>query len=130
MKRLFALAILAGALASGTAQAQYTGGTIKIGVMNDMSGLYADLTGPGSVVAARLAVEDFDAAAKGLKVEIVGADHQNKPDIGSNIVRTWIDVDKVDVIVDVPTSSVALAVSEIVKEKNAGGMRQRKVGRR
>jgi len=118
MKRLFALAILAGALASGTAQAQYTDGTIKIGVMNDMSGLYADLTGPGSVVAARMAVEDFDAAAKGLKVEILGADHQNKPDVGSNVVRTWIDVDKVDVIVDVPTSSVALAVSEIVKEKN------------
>ena len=118
MKRLFALAILAGALASGTAQAQYTDGTIKIGVMNDMSGLYADLTGPGSVVAARMAVEDFDAAAKGLKVEILGADHQNKPDVGSNIVRTWIDVDKVDVIVDVPTSSVALAISEIVKEKN------------
>ncbi len=118
MKRLFALAILAGVLASGTAQAQYTDGTIKIGVMNDMSGLYADLTGPGSVVAARLAVEDFAAAAKGLAVEILGADHQNKPDVGSNIVRTWIDVDKVDVIVDVPTSSVALAVSEIVKEKN------------
>jgi branched-chain amino acid transport system substrate-binding protein len=118
MKRLFALAILAGVLVSGTAQAQYTDGTIKIGVMNDMSGLYADLTGPGSVVAARLAVEDFDAAAKGLKVEILSADHQNKPDVGSNVVRTWIDVDKVDVIVDVPTSSVALAVSEIVKEKN------------
>ena len=118
MKRLFALAILAGVLASGTAQAQYTDGTIKIGVMNDMSGLYADLTGPGSVVAARMAVEDFDAAAKGLKVEILSADHQNKPDVGSNVVRTWIDVDKVDVIVDVPTSSVALAVSEIVKEKN------------
>ena len=118
MKRLFALAILAGVLVSGTAQAQYTDGTIKIGVMNDMSGLYADLTGSGSVVAARMAVEDFGAAAKGLKVEIVGADHQNKPDVGSNIVRTWIDVDKVDVIVDVPTSSVALAVSEIVKDKN------------
>src|SRR6266513_5711856 len=118
MKRLFALAILVGALASGTAQAQYTDGSIKIGVMNDMSGLYADLTGPGSVVAARMAVEDFGAAAKGMKVEIVGADHKNKPDVGSNIVRTWIDVDKVDVIVDVPTSSVALAVSEIVRDKN------------
>jgi branched-chain amino acid transport system substrate-binding protein len=118
MKRVISLAALAIAFGCGSAQAQYTDGTIKIGVMNDMSGLYADLTGPGSVVAARMAVEDFGAAAKGLKVEIVGADHQNKPDVGSNIVRTWIDVDKVDVIVDVPTSSVALAVSEIVKDKN------------
>jgi branched-chain amino acid transport system substrate-binding protein len=118
MKRLLSLFVLAAALACGTAQAQMTDGVIKIGVMNDMSGLYADLTGPGSVVAAQMAVEDFGAAAKGLKVEIVGADHQNKPDVGSNIVRTWIDVDKVDVIVDVPTSSVALAVNQIVKEKN------------
>jgi branched-chain amino acid transport system substrate-binding protein len=118
MKRLISLAALVIAFGCGSAQAQYTDGIIKIGVMNDMSGLYADLTGPGSVVAARMAVEDFGAAAKGLKVEIVGADHQNKPDVGSNIVRTWIDVDKVDVIVDVPTSSVALAVSEIVKDKN------------
>ncbi len=118
MKRLISLAALASAFGCVSAQAQYTDGTIKIGVMNDMSGLYADLTGSGSVVAARMAVEDFGAAAKGLKVEIVGADHQNKPDVGSNIVRTWIDVDKVDVIVDVPTSSVALAVSEIVKDKN------------
>jgi branched-chain amino acid transport system substrate-binding protein len=118
MKRLISLAALAIAFGCVSAQAQYTDGTIKIGVMNDMSGLYADLTGSGSVVAARMAVEDFGAAAKGLKIEIVGADHQNKPDVGSNIVRTWIDVDKVDVIVDVPTSSVALAVSEIVKDKN------------
>jgi branched-chain amino acid transport system substrate-binding protein len=118
MKRLISLAALALAFGCVSAQAQYTDGTIKIGVMNDMSGLYADLTGSGSVVAARMAVEDFGADAKGLKVEIVGADHQNKPDVGSNIVRTWIDVDKVDVIVDVPTSSVALAVSEIVKDKN------------
>jgi branched-chain amino acid transport system substrate-binding protein len=118
MLRLISLTALAVAFGCGTAQAQYTDGTIKIGVMNDMSGLYADLTGPGSVVAARMAVEDFGAAAKGLKVEIVGADHQNKPDVGSNIVRTWIDVDKVDVIVDVPTSSIALAVSEIVRDKN------------
>jgi branched-chain amino acid transport system substrate-binding protein len=118
MKGLLSLTALMAVLGCGYAQAQYSDGTIKIGVMNDMSGLYADLTGPGSVVAARMAVEDFGAAAKGMKVEIVGADHQNKPDVGSNIVRTWIDVDKVDVIVDVPTSSVALAVSEIVKEKN------------
>ncbi|MCW5632402.1 MAG: ABC transporter substrate-binding protein [Rubrivivax sp.] len=104
-------------LGAGAAQAQISDGVIKIGVLNDMSGLYADLTGPGSVVAARLAVEDFGAAAKGLKVEIVGADHQNKPDVGSTIARTWYDVDKVDVIVDVPTSSVALAVNQITREK-------------
>jgi branched-chain amino acid transport system substrate-binding protein len=115
MKRVASLAVLSVVLACGTAQAQ---SSVKIGVMNDMSGTYADLTGPGSVVAAQMAVEDFGAAAKGLKVEIVGADHQNKPDVGSNIVRTWIDVDKVDVIVDVPTSSVALAVNQIVKDKN------------
>ena len=105
------------ALAAGAAQAQISDGTVKIGVMNDMSGLYADLTGPGSVVAARLAVEDFGAAKKGMKVEIVSADHQNKPDVGSAIARTWYDTDKVDVIVDVPTSSVALAVSQITKDK-------------
>src|SRR5689334_13018807 len=83
-----------------------------------MSGTYADLSGRGSLIAARMAVEDFGAAAKGMKVEIVGADHQNKPDIGSNIARKWIDTGKVDVIVDVPTSSVALAVNEIVRDKN------------
>src|SRR5882762_7274870 len=118
MKRLISLTALAVAIGCGTAQAQYTDGTIKIGVMNDMSGTYSDLSGQGSVVAARMAVEDFGAAAKGMKVEIVGADHQNKPDVGSNVVRTWIDTDKVDVIVDVPTSSVALAVNEIVRDKN------------
>ena len=106
------------ALLAGTASAQYTDGVIKIGVMNDMSGLYADIAGPGSVWAARKAVEDFGAAAKGMKVEILAADHQNKPDIGSNIVRQWIDVDKVDAIADVPTSSVGLAVNQIVREKN------------
>src|SRR3977135_2254360 len=118
MKRLLYLGLLAGALLPVQAQAQYSDGTIKIGVMNDMSGTYSDLSGQGSVIAARRAVEDFGAAAKGMKVEIVGADHQNKPDVGSNVVRQWIDVDKVDVIVDVPTSSVALAVSEIVRDKN------------
>src|SRR3954471_1709990 len=118
MKRLFSLTALAVVFGCGCAQAQYSDGSIKIGVMNDMSGTYSDLSGPGSVTAARMAVEDFGAAAKGLKVEIVGADHQNKPDVGSNVVRTWIDRDQVDVIVDVPTSSVALAVSEIVRDKN------------
>jgi len=118
MKRLSTLVLLAAAVAVSPAYAQYKGGPIKIGVMNDMSGLYADLTGPGSVVAARMAVEDFGAAAKGMKVDIVSADHQNKPDVGSNVVRGWYDVDKVDVVVDVPTSSVALAVNQITREKN------------
>jgi branched-chain amino acid transport system substrate-binding protein len=118
MKRLVILAALSAAVACGAAKADMSGGVIKIGVLNDMSGTYADLAGPGSVEAAKMAVEDFGAAAKGLKVEILGADHQNKPDVGSNIVRQWIDVDKVDVIVDVPTSSVALAVNEIVRQKN------------
>jgi len=105
------------ALGAGAAHAQISDGVIKIGVLNDMSGLYADLTGPGSVVAAKMAIEDFGAAAKGMKVEVVSADHQNKPDVGSTIARTWYDVDKVDVIVDVPTSSVALAVNQITREK-------------
>ncbi len=112
-----ALATAFAARFGGTAQAQ-SDGVIKIGVMNDMSGLYADIAGPGSVWAAKKAVEDFGAAAKGIKVEVLGADHQNKPDIGSNVARQWIDVDKVDVIVDVPTSSVALAINQITKEKN------------
>ncbi|MCZ7564414.1 MAG: ABC transporter substrate-binding protein [Burkholderiales bacterium] len=106
------------ALAAGTAQAQVSDGVVRIGVMNDQSGTYADLAGPGSVVAARMAVEDFGAAKKGMKVEILVADHQNKPDIGSNIARQWYDVDKVDVIVDVPTSSVVLAVNEVTRQKN------------
>jgi branched-chain amino acid transport system substrate-binding protein len=103
---------------SGAAQAQYSDGVIKIGVLTDLSALYADITGPGSVWAARKAVEDFGAAAKGMKVEVIAADHQNKPDVGSNIARQWLDVDKVDAIADVPTSSVGLAVNQIVREKN------------
>ena len=106
------------ALSVGGAHAQISDGVIKIGVMNDQSGTYADLAGPGSVVAARMAVEDFGAAKKGMKVEIVVADHQNKPEVGSSIARQWFDVDKVDVIVDVPTSSVVLAVNQIAREKN------------
>src|SRR5499426_2120809 len=102
---------------TGAAEAQISDGLIKIGVLNDQSSLYADLTGQGSVVAARMAVEDFGAAAKGLKVEIISADHQNKPDVGSAIARQWYDVDKVDVIVDVPNSGVALAVNQITRDK-------------
>jgi branched-chain amino acid transport system substrate-binding protein len=92
--------------------------TVKIGVLNDMSSLYADTTGQGSVTAAKLAIEDFNPAAHGMKVELVSADHQNKPDVGANIARQWFDVDHVDVILDVPNSGVALAVNEVTKEKN------------
>jgi branched-chain amino acid transport system substrate-binding protein len=105
------------ALAAAGAQAQVSDGVIKIGVLNDQSSLYADLTGQGSVVAARMAVEDFGAARKNMKVEVVFADHQNKADVGSNVARQWYDVDKVDVIVDVPNSAVALAVNQITREK-------------
>src|SRR5262245_6223180 len=105
------------AVAALSAQAQVSDGVIKIGVLSDMSSLYADIGGPGSVAAARMAVEDFGAAKKGMKVEIVSADHQNKPDVGSAIARQWYDVDKVDVIVDVPTSSVALAVNQVTRDK-------------
>jgi branched-chain amino acid transport system substrate-binding protein len=112
---LIALALMG---LAGAAEAQLSGGVLKLGVLNDQSGLYADVSGQGSVVAARMAVEDFKAEQKGIKVEIVFADHQNKPDVGSALTRQWIDRDGVDVIVDVPTSSVALAVNEIVKEKN------------
>ena len=105
------------ALGPVAALAQISDGVIKIGVLNDQSSLYADLAGQGSVVAARMAVEDFGADKKGMKVEIVSADHQNKADVGSGIARQWYDVDKVDVIVDVPNSGVALAVNQITRDK-------------
>src|SRR2546430_3246258 len=102
---------------AGAAQAQISDGVIKIGVLSDMSSLYTDLAGAGSVVAARMAVEDSGIEKRGYKVEILSADHQNKPDIGSGIARQWYDVDKVDVIVDVPNSGVALAINQITKDK-------------
>ena len=92
--------------------------TVKIGALSDQSGLYADLAGPGSTLAAQMAVEDSGLTAKGWKIDIISGDHQNKPDIGTAIARQWFDVDKVDVIVDVPNSGVALAVNNIIKEKN------------
>lgn len=106
------------ALAAGAAQAEISGDVVKLGVMNDQSGIYADLAGQGSVEAAKMAVEDFGGTVKGKKIEILSADHQNKPDIGSNIVRQWIDVEGVDAVVDVPTSSVALAVTKVTAEKD------------
>jgi branched-chain amino acid transport system substrate-binding protein len=92
--------------------------TVKVGALSDQSGLYADLGGPGSTLAAQMAIEDSGLTAKGWKIDLISGDHQNKPDIGTAIARQWFDVDKVDVIVDVPNSGVALAVNNVIKEKN------------
>ncbi|AGW93438.1 ABC transporter permease [Ralstonia pickettii DTP0602] len=118
MNNRIKLLALAALLAASTAQAEITDGVVRIGVLNDQTGVYAGLAGPGSVWAAKKAVQDFAPEKHGLKVEIVAADHQNKPDVGASIARRWFDVDKVDAIVDVPTSSVILAVNQVVKEKN------------
>lgn len=107
--------LVAGAL---PAVAQYKGDPIKIGIMNDMAGAYSDIAGKGSVWAARKAIEDYGAAAKGMKVEVISADHQNKPDVGSTIARKWLESDGVDLIADVNTSSVGLAVNEVAKALN------------
>jgi branched-chain amino acid transport system substrate-binding protein len=92
---------------------------IKVGVLTDNSGLYSDLGGAGSTLAAQMAIEDSGLAAKGWKVELISADHQNKPDIATTIARQWMDVEKVDIFMDVLNSGVALAVNNLVKEKNA-----------
>jgi branched-chain amino acid transport system substrate-binding protein len=106
------------AAAAGAAQAQVSDGVVKIGVLNDQSSLYADIGGPGSVTAAKMAVEDYLKSSKSkLKVEVVAADHQNKPDVGSQIARQWFDVDKVDAIFDVPNSGVALAINQVARDK-------------
>jgi branched-chain amino acid transport system substrate-binding protein len=116
--RVAALAGFAAALMlSASAQAQISGDTVKIGVLNDMSGLYADLGGQGSVEAARMAIADFGGTVAGKKIEVISADHQNKPDVGGAIARQWYDNDGVDAIVDVPTSSVALAVQDVARER-------------
>jgi len=112
---LTVLAALALATAAHPAAAQ---APIRIGVMNDQSSVYADFQGPGSVLAAQMAVEDYGGKAAGRKVEVVFADHQNKPDVGSVIARKWLDQDGVDVIMDLPNSAVAFAVNEIVRQKN------------
>jgi branched-chain amino acid transport system substrate-binding protein len=114
MKVLAAAAAMA---FSAGAQAQISGNVVKIGVLNDQSGLYADLGGPGSTLAAKMAIEDFKAKEKGLNVEVVFADHQNKPDVGSQVARRWYDAEGVDAIFDVPNSGVALAINELTKEK-------------
>ena len=117
--RITALAGLIAALAmSATAQAQIAKDTIKIGVLADMSSLYADLGGPGSTEAAKMAVADFGGTVAGKKIEVISADHQNKPDVGAAIARQWFDQDGVDMITDLTTSSVALAVQEVARAKN------------
>src|SRR5688500_14453669 len=112
------IAAIALALAITPAAAQISGTTIRIGVLTDISSLYADGTGMGSVAAARLAAEDSGLERRGIRVEVLFADHYNKPDVGLTVARRWYDVDGVDVIVDVPNSSVALGVSQITREKN------------
>src|SRR3974390_2590798 len=103
---------------AGGADAQISDDVVKIGVLTDMNSLYSDATGTGSLIAAQMASEDFGGKVKGKAIEVIGGDHQNKPDVGSNIARQWYDTDKVDAIVDVPTSSVALAVQQITRDKN------------
>ena len=115
MKRILGVTALAALLMGASAQAQIN---VKIGVLSDMSSLYSDIGGPGSVAAAKLAIADFIASNKDVKVDLVSADHQNKPDVGSSIANQWYDVDNVDLIVDTPNSGVALAVSEITRQKN------------
>ena len=116
MQRTMSLAALAVLLACGTASAQQI--NVKIGVLTDMSSLYADATGPGSVAAAKMAIADFTKTHPNVKVELLSGDHQNKPDVGSQITNQWYDVDKVDMVIDVPNSGVALAVSQITATKN------------
>ncbi|MFZ3352815.1 MAG: ABC transporter substrate-binding protein [Xanthobacteraceae bacterium] len=117
MKTAASLAFAFAALMTTAAHAQNPV-SVKIGVLTDMSSLYADDTGPGSVAAANLAIHDFNPAAHNMKVDLVSADHQNKPDVGAGIARQWYDVDHVDMIVDVPNSAVALAVSDVTRQKN------------
>ena len=117
LKELFCGATVL-AISATAALGDVTGGVVKIGVLTDMSGTYSDLSGAGSVWAARKAAEDYMAANKGLKIEVIAADHQNKADISANTARQWYDVEGVDVIVDLVTSSTALAVNQIAKEKN------------
>ncbi len=113
---LAAASLCALAVPTHAAEPRLSDGKVKLAVLNDMSSVYADSTGRGSVIA-EMAVKDFGGTLDGKPIEVVFADHQNKPDVGSNIARAWYDRDGVDVILDVPTSSVALAVQQVAKEK-------------
>lgn len=111
-------AVITLGLAAGAFAGEISDGVIKVGVMTDMSGAYSDLCGKGSVVAAQMAIDEFGGKVAGKTIELVSVDHQNKPDIAANKAREWFDQDKVDVIADLPTSSCALAVMEVAKQKN------------
>ena len=119
MKQQISALFLGTALAFATSGALAQDKNIKIGVLTDNSGLYSDLGGAGSTLAAQMAIEDSGLAAKGWKIDLISADHQNKPDIATTIARQWIDVEKVDILMDVLNSGVGLAVNNVVKEKNS-----------
>lgn len=118
LKRIFALAAacLTACASFSAAQAEISDGVVRVGVLNDISGIFQDTNGMGSVEAARMAAEDFNGGGKNIKVEIVYADHQNKADVGSAIARKWLDVDKVDAIVDVPNSAVGLTINSLLRD--------------
>src|SRR5437016_2788323 len=119
MKNRISAFLLGTALALAAGSGAYAQDkTVKIGVLTDNSGLFSDLGGAGSTLAAQMAVEDSGLAAKGWTIDVVSADHQNKPDVATNIGRQWVDVEKVDVFADVLSSGVALAISNLAKQKN------------
>ena len=112
----FGLALALSCATSGAARAEISDNVVRVGVLNDISGIFQDTNGMGSVEAARMAAEDFNGGGKGIKVEIVYADHQNKADVGSAIVRKWLDVDGVDAVVDVPNSAVGLTINSLLRD--------------
>src|SRR5215471_14105216 len=116
MRKPFAVFGFAAAIVGSTpAGAQISNDIVKIGVLSDMSSVYSDSTGPGSLIAAEMAAADGNGKVRGKPIQVLGADHQNKPDVGSGVAREWYDIGKVDAIVDVPNSAVALAVQQITK---------------
>src|SRR4030081_236851 len=110
------VALAASCLAWSAARAEISDNVVRVGVLNDISGIFQDTNGMGSVEAARMAAEDFAGGGKNIKVEIVYADHQNKADVGSAIARKWLEVEGVDAIVDVPNSAVGLPINSLVRD--------------
>jgi branched-chain amino acid transport system substrate-binding protein len=118
MKRSIVTLVLAASFAGSALAQERLDKVVKVGALGDQSGLYQDIGGPGSTVAAQMAIEDSGLLAKGWKIEVISGDHQNKPDVGTNIAKQWIDVEKVDVFVDLASSGVGLAVANVAKERN------------